>query len=137
MKIILFKSIYSSVFCAPSTCEHIFHLEKILNRYNLESRYQDTKVAEVAEQASWSFLVYPRSMRVGGYIGILVSVHHTFGFRITIKVPLNQIFSNFHTLLCTIKYRQSLIIVYFTFTVHELWPFISQKLGTFQVSDDI
>jgi hypothetical protein len=31
------------------------------------------------------------------YIGILMSVHHTFGFRIIIKVPLNQIFSNFHT----------------------------------------
>jgi hypothetical protein len=28
---------------------------------------------------------------------IPVSVHHTFGFRIIIKVPLNQIFSNFHT----------------------------------------
>ena len=33
------------------------------------------------------------------------SIRHTFGFRIIIKVPLNQIFSNFHTLLCTIKYR--------------------------------
>ena len=53
------------------------------------------------------------------------SVHHTFGFRIIIKVPLNQIFSNFHTMLCTIKYRLSLITVYFTFTVHELWPFFS------------
>jgi hypothetical protein len=59
----------------------------------------------------------------GGYIGILMSVRHTFGIRILIKVPLNQIFSNFHTLLCTIKYRLSLITVYFTFTVHELWPF--------------
>jgi hypothetical protein len=51
------------------------------------------------------------------------SVRHTFGFRIIIKVPLNQIFSNFHTLLCTIKYRLILITVYFTFTVPELWLF--------------
>ena len=73
-----------------------------------------------------------------GTLGILMSVRpsvrHTFGFRIIIKVPLNQIFSNFQTLLCTIKYRLSLIAVYFTFTVHELWPFFSQKIGTFQVS---
>jgi hypothetical protein len=48
------------------------------------------------------------------YIGILMSVRHTFGFRIIIKVRLNQIFSNFHTLLCTIKYRLSMITVYFT-----------------------
>ena len=60
-----------------------------------------------------------------GYIGILMSIRHTFGFRIIIKVPLNQIFSNFHTLLCIIKYRLNLITVYFTFTVHELWPFFS------------
>jgi hypothetical protein len=56
-----------------------------------------------------------------GYIGILMSVLHTFGFRIIIKVPLSQIFSNFHTLLCTITYRLSLITVYFTFTVWEKW----------------
>ena len=61
----------------------------------------------------------------GGYIGILMSVCHTFAYRIIIKVPLNQIFSNFHTLLCTIKYRLRLITVYFTFTVSELWPFFS------------
>ena len=62
------------------------------------------------------------------------SVRHTFGFRMIIKVPLNQIFSNFNTMLWTIKYRLSSITVYFTFTVHELWPFFSQKIGTFQVS---
>ena len=64
-----------------------------------------------------------------GYIGILMSVRspvrHTFGFRIIIKVPLNQIFSNFNTMLWTIKYRLSSITVYFTFTVPELWPFFS------------
>ena len=113
-----------------------------------------------------------------GYIGILMSVRHTFGFRIIIKVPLNQIFklshiamyhkiqvkfdygvfhiyrswvvalfllenrdflgfrmifkvwldqicSNFNTMLWTIKYRLSSIMVYFTFTVPELWPFFS------------
>jgi hypothetical protein len=54
------------------------------------------------------------------YKGILMSVRHTFGFRIIIKVPINQIFSKFHTFLCTIKYRLSLITVYFTFTLHEL-----------------
>jgi hypothetical protein len=54
---------------------------------------------------------------------------HTFGFRIIIKVPLSQIFSNFHTLLCTIKYRLSLITVYFTFTVHEYKTNISPGWG--------
>jgi hypothetical protein len=45
------------------------------------------------------------------------------GFRMIFKVWLNQIFSNFNTMLWTIKYRLSLITVYFTFTVPELWPF--------------
>ena len=31
------------------------------------------------------------------------------GFRMIFKVPLNQIFSNFNTMLYTIKYRLSLI----------------------------
>jgi len=53
------------------------------------------------------------------------SVRHTFGFRIIIKVPLNQICSNFQTMLWTIKYRLSSITVYFTFTVPELWSFFS------------
>jgi hypothetical protein len=53
------------------------------------------------------------------------SIRHTFGFGIIIQVPLNQVFSNFHTLLCTIKYRLSLITVHFTFTVHELWSFFT------------
>jgi hypothetical protein len=35
------------------------------------------------------------------------------------------IFSNFNTMLWTIKYRLNLITVYFTFTVPELWPFFS------------
>ena len=39
------------------------------------------------------------------------------------KVLLNQIFSNFNTMLYTIKYRLSFDYVYFTFTVHKLWPF--------------
>jgi hypothetical protein len=47
------------------------------------------------------------------------------GFRMIFKVPLNQIFSNFNTMLYTIKYRLSLIMVYFTFTIHKLWPFFS------------
>jgi hypothetical protein len=47
---------------------------------------------------------------------------------------INQIFSNFHTLLCAIKYRSSLITVYFTFIVHEILPFFSKKIGTFVVS---
>ena len=45
------------------------------------------------------------------------------GFQMIFKVWLNQIFSNFNTMLWTIKYRLSLITVYFTFTVPELWPF--------------
>ena len=47
------------------------------------------------------------------------------GFRMIFKVWLNQIFSNFHTMLWTIKYRLSSITVYFTFTITELWPFFS------------
>ena len=47
------------------------------------------------------------------------------GFRMIFKVWLNQIFSNFHTMLWTIKYMLSSITVYFTFTVPELWPFFS------------
>jgi hypothetical protein len=42
------------------------------------------------------------------------------GFRMIFKVPLNQIFSNFNTMLYTIKYRLSTIRVYFSFTVHKL-----------------
>jgi hypothetical protein len=45
------------------------------------------------------------------------------GFRMIFKVWLNQIY--FNTMLWTIKYRLSSITVYFTFTVHELWPFFS------------
>jgi hypothetical protein len=41
------------------------------------------------------------------------------GFRMIFKVPLNQIFSNFNTMLYTIKYRLCLIRVYFTFTIHK------------------
>ena len=41
------------------------------------------------------------------------------GFRMIFKVPLNQIFLNFDTMLYTIKYRLGLIMVYFTFTVHK------------------
>jgi hypothetical protein len=47
------------------------------------------------------------------------------GLRMIFKVPLNQIFSNFNTMLWTIKYRLSSIMVYFTFTIPELWLFFS------------
>ena len=47
------------------------------------------------------------------------------GFRMIFKVWLNQIISNFNTMLWTIKYRLISITVYFTFTVPELWPFFS------------
>jgi hypothetical protein len=47
------------------------------------------------------------------------------GFRMIFKVWLNQIFSNINTMLYTIKYRLILIMVYFTFTIHKLWPFFS------------
>ena len=58
-----------------------------------------------------------------GYIGILMfvrqfvrsSIRHTFRFRIIIKVALNKIFSNFNTMLWTIKYRLISITVYFPF----------------------
>jgi hypothetical protein len=39
------------------------------------------------------------------------------GFRMIFKVLLNQIFSNFNTMLWTIKYRLSLITVYFHITL--------------------
>jgi hypothetical protein len=47
------------------------------------------------------------------------------GLWVIFKVWLNQIFSNFNTMLGTIKYRINLITVYFTFTVPEFWPFFS------------
>jgi hypothetical protein len=47
------------------------------------------------------------------------------GFRVIFEVWLNQIFSNFNSMLWTIKYRLNLITVYFTFTVPGLWPFFS------------
>jgi hypothetical protein len=47
------------------------------------------------------------------------------GFQMIFKVWLNQIFSNFNTMLLTIKKRLILITVYFTFTVPKLWPFFS------------
>jgi hypothetical protein len=53
------------------------------------------------------------------------------GFWMIFKVWLNQIFSNFHTMLWTIKRRLTSITVYFTFTVPELCPFFSEKIGTF------
>jgi hypothetical protein len=55
------------------------------------------------------------------------------GFRMIFKVPLSQIFSNFNTMLYTIKYRLSLIMVYFTFTVHELWPFFFLNIGNVEI----
>jgi hypothetical protein len=46
------------------------------------------------------------------------------GFRMIFKASFNQIYSNFNTMLWTIKYRLSSITVYFTFTIPELWPFV-------------
>ena len=50
---------------------------------------------------------------------ILIENRDFLGLRMIFKVPLNQIFSNFNTMLYIIKYRLSLIMVYFTFTVHK------------------
>jgi hypothetical protein len=67
-----------------------------------------------------------------GVMAIFLLENRDFlGFRMIFKVVLNQIFSNFNTMLWTIKYRLSSITVYFTFTVAELWPFFSWKIGTF------
>jgi hypothetical protein len=55
----------------------------------------------------------------------LLEIKDFLGFRMIFKVWLNQIFSNFDTMLWIIKYRLSLITVYFTCTVPELWPFFS------------
>jgi hypothetical protein len=55
-----------------------------------------------------------------GYIGILMSVRHTFGFRIIIKIPLNQIFSDFHTLLCTINIQYTYIVGKYKIYLYEL-----------------
>jgi hypothetical protein len=49
------------------------------------------------------------------------------GFQMIFKVWLNQIFSNFNTMLWTIKYRLSSIMVYFTFTVPELTLFLLEN----------
>jgi hypothetical protein len=53
----------------------------------------------------------------------LLENRNFLGFRMIFKVWLNQIFSNFNTMLWTIKCRLNSITVYFTFTVHKLWPF--------------
>ena len=55
----------------------------------------------------------------------LLENRNFLGFLMIFKVRLNQIFSNFNTMRCTIKYRFSSIMVKLTFTVHELWPFFS------------
>jgi hypothetical protein len=60
----------------------------------------------------WKFylmnrIIHEKLLTSTVYIGILMSVRHTFGFRIIIKVPLNQLISNFNTMLWTIKYRLS------------------------------
>ena len=52
---------------------------------------------------------------------LLLENRDFLGFRMIFKVWLNQIFSKFSTMLYTIKYRLSLIMVYFTSTVHKLW----------------
>ena len=92
------------------------------NQYIWQIKLANMKNIDITKAGLMIFI--PPLDESQGYIGILMSVRHTFGFRIIIKVPLNQIFSNFHT-LWIIKYRLSLITVYFTFTVHELWPFFS------------
>jgi hypothetical protein len=83
------------------------------------------------QMLKWYQIVISQVDESRGYIGILMSVRssvrHTFGFRIIIKVPLNQVFSNFDTLLCTIKYRLSLITVYFTFPFLSYGPFSLRK----------
>jgi hypothetical protein len=57
----------------------------------------------------------------------MIWLSHTLNisFRMIFKVWLNYIISIFNTMLWTIKYRLSLITVYFTFIVPELWPFFS------------
>jgi hypothetical protein len=55
------------------------------------------------------------------------------GFQMIFKVWLNQNFSNCNTRLWTNKYRLRAVTVYFTFSVPELWPFFSLKIGTFSV----
>jgi hypothetical protein len=58
---------------------------------------------------------------LSGTLAIFLLENRDFlGFRMIFKVVLNQIFSNFNTMLWTIKYRLSSITVYFTFTVAEL-----------------
>ena len=50
------------------------------------------------------------------------------GVRMIFKVWLNQIFSNFNTMLWTIKYRFNSITVYFTFTVPEYRDFLGVRM---------
>jgi hypothetical protein len=53
------------------------------------------------------------------------------GFRMIFKVWLNQIFSNFNTMLYAIKYRLSLIMV---ITVHKLWLGLGLGLGFLSIT---
>ena len=72
-------------------------------------------------------LLYPGRQESGVYRDphVRSSIRHTLGFQMIFKVWLNQIFSNFNTMLWIIKYRLSSITMYFTFTIPELWPFFS------------
>jgi hypothetical protein len=70
-------------------------------------------------------LYTPDSRRAG--------VRDFLGFWMIFKVPLNQMFSNFNTMLCTIKYRLSSIMVHFTFTVPELWSFVKYTVFKFNL----
>jgi hypothetical protein len=55
------------------------------------------------------------------------------GFRMIFNIWLNQFFSNFNTMLWTIKYRSSSITVYFTFTVPELWPLLNLYFMVYKI----
>ena len=95
--------------------------------FNLYILYSQAVIINAYKDFTFCFFNNPARRELGVYRDphVRSSIRHTFGFQIIIKVPLNQIFSNFHKLLCTIKYRLSSITVYFTFTVPELWPFFS------------
>jgi hypothetical protein len=67
------------------------------------------------------FNYYPETksvtdMRIPIY-PLLLENRDFLGFQMIFKVPLNQIFSNFNTILYTITYRSSLIMVYCTFVI--------------------
>jgi hypothetical protein len=87
-RILFYPSVYAAMFFKKSQVHILSHKELV-----------DARILHI---------FYPLARRESEVYRdphVRPSARHTFGFRMIIKVALNQIFSNFHTFVCTIKYR--------------------------------